>query len=177
MDIVEQMRSFESDHEPGGWPAVTMGQISALCDEIERLNSAWQVETLNRKDLLIAKQEAENDRLKSENTRLQLLLDQERQESLTASCSVAALEMELDSAKSMIDELQKRFMDASVDRNLLQGVINEQPSPRITEHETRIIVESAIHHYIFSDKGANIDNWIEDEGRDLLAKLNEAKHD
>ena len=127
MDIVEQMRSFESDHEPGGWPAVTMGQISALCDEIERL-------------------------------------------------------------QSIIDELQKRFMDSSVDRNLLQGVINEQQSPavaisktenttRITEHEARIIVESAIHHYIFSDKGANIDNWLEDEGRNLIAKLNEAKHD
>lgn len=127
MDIVEQMRSFESDHEPDGWPAVTMGQISALCDEIERL-------------------------------------------------------------QSIIDELQKRFMDSSVDRNLLQGVINEQQSPavaisktenttRITEHEARIIVESAIHHYIFSDKGANIDNWLEDEGRNLIAKLNEAKHD
>ena len=126
MDIVEQMRSFESDHEPGGWPAITMGQISALCDEIERL-------------------------------------------------------------QSIIDELQKRFMDSSVDRNLLQGVINEQQSPavaisktenttRITEHEARIIVESAIHHYIFSDKGANIDNWLEDEGRNLIAKLNEAKH-
>ena len=89
MNIVEQMRSFESDHEPGGWPAVTMGQISALCDEIERIRS----------------------------------------------------------------------------------------QPRITEHEARIIVESAIHHYIFSDKGANIDNWLEDEGRELLAKLNETKHD
>lgn len=116
MDIVEQMRSFESDHEPDGWPAVTMGQISALCDEIARL-------------------------------------------------------------QSIIDELQKRFMGASVDRNLLQGVINEQQSPRITDHDARIIVESAIHHYIFSDKGANIDNWIEDEGRELLAKLNEDKHD
>ena len=39
MDIVEKMRSFESDHEPDGWPAVTMGQISALCDQIDRLNS------------------------------------------------------------------------------------------------------------------------------------------
>lgn len=95
MDIVEQMRSFESDHEPDGWPAVTMGQISALCDEIERLHS----------------------------------------------------------------------------------IIDAQQSPRITDQDARIIVESAIHHYIFSDKGANIDNWFEDEGRDLLAKLNEAKHD
>jgi hypothetical protein len=32
--------------------------------EIKRLESAWHVETLNRKDQLIAKQEAENDRLK-----------------------------------------------------------------------------------------------------------------
>lgn len=39
MDIVEQMRSFESDHHPDGWPAVQMKQISSLCDEIERLQS------------------------------------------------------------------------------------------------------------------------------------------
>jgi hypothetical protein len=37
MDIVEEMRGFEIDHEPDGWPAVRMRQVSALCDEIERL--------------------------------------------------------------------------------------------------------------------------------------------
>lgn len=37
MDIVEEMRGFEADHEPDGWPAVKMKQVSALCDEIERL--------------------------------------------------------------------------------------------------------------------------------------------
>ena len=37
MDIVEEMRGFEIDHEPDGWPAVRMRQISALCDEIDRL--------------------------------------------------------------------------------------------------------------------------------------------
>ena len=37
MDIVEEMRGFEIDHEPEGWPAVKMRQISALCDEIDRL--------------------------------------------------------------------------------------------------------------------------------------------
>lgn len=37
MDIVEEMRGFEIDHGPDGWPAVRMRQISALCDEIERL--------------------------------------------------------------------------------------------------------------------------------------------
>lgn len=84
MDIVEQMRSFESDHEPDGWPAIQMKQVSALCDEIDRLQSL-----LNG--------------IASEVERLQSLLEQERQESLTASCRVAALEIELDSAKSIID--------------------------------------------------------------------------
>jgi hypothetical protein len=37
MDIVQKMRGFEADHKPEGWPAVQMKQISALCDEIDRL--------------------------------------------------------------------------------------------------------------------------------------------
>ncbi len=37
MDIVEEMRGFEADHEPDGWPAVRMRKISALCNEVERL--------------------------------------------------------------------------------------------------------------------------------------------
>lgn len=36
MGIVEEMRSFEVDHKPDGWPAVRMSQISALCDEVDR---------------------------------------------------------------------------------------------------------------------------------------------
>lgn len=39
-DLVAHMRSFEADHEPDGWPAVRMREISALCDEIERLRAA-----------------------------------------------------------------------------------------------------------------------------------------
>ncbi len=84
MDIVEQMRSFESDHEPDGWPAIQMKQVSALCDEVERSQRL-----LNG--------------MASEVERLQSLLEQERQESLTASCRVAALQMELDSATSIIE--------------------------------------------------------------------------
>lgn len=42
MDIVEEMRGFSTDHEPDGWPAVRMRQITALCDEIDRLR--YQVE-------------------------------------------------------------------------------------------------------------------------------------
>ena len=40
MDIVEEMRGFAEDHEPDGWPAVRMRQISALCDEIDKLREA-----------------------------------------------------------------------------------------------------------------------------------------
>lgn len=43
MDIVAEMRGYESDHEPDGWPAVRMRQISALCDEVERLREALQI--------------------------------------------------------------------------------------------------------------------------------------
>jgi regulator of replication initiation timing len=39
-------------------------KLEAADAEIKRLESAWHVETLNRKDQLIAEQEAENDRLK-----------------------------------------------------------------------------------------------------------------
>ena len=39
-DLVANMRVLEADHEPDGWPAVRMREISALCDEIERLRAA-----------------------------------------------------------------------------------------------------------------------------------------
>ena len=39
-DLVANMRALEADHEPDGWPAVRMKEISALCDEIERLRAA-----------------------------------------------------------------------------------------------------------------------------------------
>lgn len=39
-DLVAGMRGFEADHAPDGWPAIRMRQISALCDEIERLRGA-----------------------------------------------------------------------------------------------------------------------------------------
>lgn len=34
-DLIERMRSLEQDHEPDGWPAVQMRDISALCDVVE----------------------------------------------------------------------------------------------------------------------------------------------
>ena len=47
MDIVEEMRSFEADHEPDGWPCVRMRQISAMCDEIESLRRSVMHERNN----------------------------------------------------------------------------------------------------------------------------------
>lgn len=60
MDIVEEMRGFEIDHEPEGWPAIRMRQISALCDEIDRLRAAIQAvlpddpENYDERDQLLA---------------------------------------------------------------------------------------------------------------------------
>lgn len=34
-NIISRMRLFEQDHEPDGWPAVQMKDISALCDLAE----------------------------------------------------------------------------------------------------------------------------------------------
>jgi len=36
-DLVKRMRVLEVDHGPDGWPAVQMRDISALCDEVDRL--------------------------------------------------------------------------------------------------------------------------------------------
>ena len=36
-ELIERMRGFEIDHEPHGWPAIQMRDISAMCDAIESL--------------------------------------------------------------------------------------------------------------------------------------------
>ena len=38
-DLLARMRLFEVDHKSEGWPAVQMREITALCDEIERLRA------------------------------------------------------------------------------------------------------------------------------------------
>ena len=45
-ELIERLRSFEIDHDPKGWPAIQMRDISAMCDAIksilaenERLNA------------------------------------------------------------------------------------------------------------------------------------------
>ena len=37
-NLVALVRLLESDHGPGGWPAVEMATLSCLADEIDRLN-------------------------------------------------------------------------------------------------------------------------------------------
>lgn len=59
MKLVEQMRVFESDHEPDGWPAIQMKQVSALCDEIERLQT----------DSELLKQRSESPRITEQDAR------------------------------------------------------------------------------------------------------------
>ena len=34
---IEWLHGFEIDHSPGGWPAIRMREISAMCDAIESL--------------------------------------------------------------------------------------------------------------------------------------------
>lgn len=38
LELLARMRALEDDHQPDGYPAVKMRDISALCDEIERLS-------------------------------------------------------------------------------------------------------------------------------------------
>lgn len=191
MDIVEQMRSFESDHEPDGWPAIQMKQVSELCDDIERLQRL-----LNG--------------MASEVERLQSLLEQERQESLTSSCRVAALEMELDSAypipaqqspavavpdgwilvpKMLTGKMYDAIVRVADNRdfiswpaNIWESACDASPNPptskllRITQQDAREIALSAWRYWM-NNCDRTVDNWIEDEGRDLTNKINEAKHD
>lgn len=49
---------------------VLASDYEALLEENQRLESAWKVDVLNRKDELIAKQEKENDRVKAERDAL-----------------------------------------------------------------------------------------------------------
>ena len=39
--LVKRMRSLEADHEPDGWPAVRMRDITALCDAVDTLQQRY----------------------------------------------------------------------------------------------------------------------------------------
>lgn len=42
--LVALVRTLETDHGPGGWPAVEMATLSCLADEVERLSSERDVQ-------------------------------------------------------------------------------------------------------------------------------------
>ena len=42
-ELIERMRVLEIDHEPNGWPAIQMRDISAMCDAIESPLNALDV--------------------------------------------------------------------------------------------------------------------------------------
>ena len=41
--LLKRLRLLEADHTPDGWPAVQMKDISALCDELERMQTMVKV--------------------------------------------------------------------------------------------------------------------------------------
>lgn len=135
----------------------------------------------------------------AEIERLQSLLEQESQESIKASCRVAALEMELDAQQSpavavpediqyLIDRVRKWGIEntgnepslSCFHRALDELVEALMKSPRITEQDAREILiqfpkwwaDSTHTHYDFA-----VEVWLQNEGRALLAKLNEVNNE
>ena len=43
-DLVDRLSVYEIDHEPDGWPAIRMRDVSALCDAVMYLASAGLVD-------------------------------------------------------------------------------------------------------------------------------------
>lgn len=60
-EVIKMTRTLEKDHNPYGWPAVRMREMTALADEVEKLQQkAGQLESLvemveiSMKDLRLA---------------------------------------------------------------------------------------------------------------------------
>lgn len=64
-ELLNRMRLLEVDHEPDGWPAVRMRDITALVDEIERRVGIGG-------ELIVARRE--RDAAQSENAKLRRVL-------------------------------------------------------------------------------------------------------
>ncbi len=39
--LIADLRGLEVDHDPGGWPAVQMKEITALCDAIDTMQKSF----------------------------------------------------------------------------------------------------------------------------------------
>ena len=143
-----------------------METIESLKAEINRLKSAWQVEILVRKDAIIAKQEAENDRLKAE------LKSQQSPAVVVPDWVIDAIERqfcsEIDCATPDTSCCMKDLKDSV---NFLRGMSVEPIRQRVTEQDARAMWVSAFRYWM-NNCDRTVYNWIEDEGRALLAKLN-----
>lgn len=72
-DIVSRMRLLEDDHEPDGWPAVQMCEITALCNMIEEVRDRLEdgiVSCHEGKDGYALVDKAQLAQLVGENARL-----------------------------------------------------------------------------------------------------------
>lgn len=47
-ELMGRMRSLEADHTPGGWPAVQMRDITALCDAIVARSEIGALDLVSR---------------------------------------------------------------------------------------------------------------------------------
>ena len=78
-DVIMRMRLLQVDHEPEGWPAVRMRDISAMLREIE----SWEEQASQRTDDAV--------KFATENRRLRAALDEIRHSTyLRHATSVAA---------------------------------------------------------------------------------------
>jgi FtsZ-binding cell division protein ZapB len=72
--VIATCRVMAEDHQPDGWPAVQMKTITALCDEVERLQEYMtaQAELEAKNQFYIEELENERDQLKTEIAHLQI---------------------------------------------------------------------------------------------------------
>ena len=128
-------------------------RILEMAAEIERLNSAWQVETLNRKDSIIAKQEEEKDRLKSENAHLQSVID------------------EANAQEPVIRVLDGRVADfnPNYDGDVSNGEffarpIPAQQSPAVAVHENAVEAKENLENFLHQNTNWHPREWAEIQG-------------
>lgn len=202
MDIVEQMRSFESDHEPDGWPAIQMKQVSALCDEVERLRSI--INAANAQEPFCTITHTAEDDLKTYRTELHYRDD----------VTIANIPSHVVLYARPIPAQQSQV--ATSDKVLFNGshghagyVVEDQQSPAVavpakTETIAKELSHASVYLYSYVEQleyllstsspriteqdarkialsawrywmnncDRTVDNWVEDEGLDLTNKLN-----
>lgn len=178
MDIVEEMRGFESDHEPDGWPAIQMKHVSALCDEIDALRA--ELQKLREQEPVI---QIENDRVINFNPNY----DGDVSNGEFYAAPVPAMPIPKQEPAGAVhdfvsdktpEEVMAILDFKSSDRDLWEEHYSSLPSPRITEQDAREIVTAWVKHLDDHDETVAIHDfeWSHHEWklilRTLLNKLN-----